>query len=585
MAGLKINVTLNPSVTALQTSNPQLYAQYTAAIQTAVNYFQSVITTPITVNISFGWGEVGGKPVTALGASSFSAINITYAQLLAAAKATLTTSPVQVAALATLPATDPTNGATFSVAIADATALGLNTDNTPASGAVGLSSSTTWAWTQNNIPPGASDAIGTIEHEISEVLGRSDEGGKNNAYTLLDLFRYTAANGLSTNPIGAQAGARDQPFVVGYNANAPSYFSYNGTTKTLLYETPENVAGGADVGDWAPSVPSDSFGDATTNATPDLVSPTDLAEMNVIGYTLTGNALPANLSGSGTSGILMTGKTSGALVLVQGAKGGGAPAATYQQIGGIGQEWQIAGYGDFLGDGADGFLMLDTQNGTIAVGEDDNGTAQYTQVGSVGPEWSLVGTGQFAGQATSDFLLLNTNGVLAVGAVSNGVAQYTAIGGIGSAWSIKGTGDLLGDGQTGFLLENTNGALAVGEDQNGTAQYTAIGGIGPEWQILGIGDLLDDGQDDFLMRNGNSGALVVGEVANGSAQYTQIGGVGPEWEFLGIGDYDGASNAEFAMVNTNTGALVIGTVLSGSTSYQQIGGVGLSDWTFHATAG
>ncbi|HEX3884434.1 MAG TPA: NF038122 family metalloprotease [Stellaceae bacterium] len=584
MAGLKINVTYGASVTALQSTNAALYAQYTNAIQTAVNYFQSAIVTPITVTITFGWGEAGGTPITAGtgGASSTFIFPTTYAQLLVQAKAALTTSPIQVAALASLPQTDPTSGAAFSIATAEAAALGFDTTGYTIGGGAGLSSTMNWAWTQNNIPAGASDAIGTLEHEISEVLGRSDSGGKDGQYSFLDMFRYTAANGLSTNPIGAQAGVRDQPFVGGYNANAPSYFSYNGTTNTLVYETPENVAGGSDVGDWSPAVPSDSFGDANTTATPDLVSPTDLATMNVLGYTLTGSALPANLGGAGKSGILMTNNATGALVLV-GSKTD--LTASYQQIGGIGTEWQIAGYGDFLGDGADGFLMYDTKSGAIVVGEDDNGTAQYIQVGAVGSEWSFVGAGQFAGQATSDFLLRNNNGTLVVGAVTGGAAAYTAIGGIGSDWSINGTGDLLGDGQTGFLMEQTNGTLVVGEDVGGTAHYTAIGGIGPEWNILGTGDLLDDGQDDFLMRSSASGALVVGEVVGGAAQYTQVGGIGSEWEFLGIGDYDGASNAEFAMLDTHSGALVIGTVLSGSASYQQIGGVGVSDWTFHVPVG
>ncbi len=251
------------------------------------------------------------------------------------------------------------------------------------------------------------------------------------------MFRYTAQNGQSTNAIGAAAGARDQPFVQGYNAQAPSYFSYNGTTNTLLYETPANVATGSDVGDWSPAVPSDSFGDAPTNSSPDLVSPTDLATMNVLGYTLTGNALPANLGGNGTSGVLMTNNANGALVLVQSRSD---DTATYQQIGGIGPQWQIAGYGDFLGDGADGFLMFDTKTGAIVVGEDNNGTAQYTTVGGVGSGVELGRrASQFAGQATSDFLLRNTNGTLAVGAITGGAAQYTAIGGIGSTWTIEGT--------------------------------------------------------------------------------------------------------------------------------------------------
>lgn len=590
--GLKINVILDPTVTALQTANPPLYAQYTAAIQTAVNYFQSVITNNLTVNITFGWGVNGGTKVDSLGASGFSAINATYAQVLAAAQATFTTSPVQRTALATLPATDPTGGAAFSVAIADANVLGLSTST--ASGTVGLSTTTTWAWTQSNIPAGSFDAIGTLEHEISEVLGRSDEGGKNNQYTLLDMFRYTAADGLSTDPFGAAAGARDQPFVAGYNANAPSYFSYDGKAVTLLYETPDRTVPptSADVGDWAPSVPADSFGDAATNATPDLVSPTDLAEMNVLGYTLTANALPANYGGTGVTGTLMVSPKTGALVLAQ-VKGD--PALTYQQIGGLGPEWSLYGAGDLLGDGNDGFLLENT-GGALVVGEDLAGAAQYTAIGGVGSTWSIVGTGQYTGTGQDDFMMRNTaNGVLVVGAVTDGTAQYTAVGDIGPEWTIEGTGDYLGDAQSSILMENNSGTLVVGEDDGeelgdgqgsgptddgNTMNYTLIGGLGPEWTIVATGNLLDHGQDDFLMRDTSNGVLAVGEVVNGTAQYTAVGDIGSEWSFLGVGDYDGASNGEFLMVNQNTGELDVGTILNNTASYEEVGQVGTHDWNF-----
>jgi hypothetical protein len=283
MASFKINVSYDSSVTALRTGNPTLYAQFTSAVQTAVQYFQNVITTPTTVNINFGWGEVGGSPISSgVGASSTFQYATTYAALYNAAKATETTSAVQLAAVASLPTTDPTSGATFSIATAEAAALGFNTQGFTIGGSAGLNSSSAFSWTQTSVATNTTDAIGTLEHEISEVLGRSDTGGKNNEYSLLDMFRYTAANGLSTNPLGAAVGPRDQPFVTGYNGNAPSYFSYNGSTTTLLYETPANVAGGADVADWAPSVSRDAFGDGPNGAA-DLVSGTDLQEMNVLG--------------------------------------------------------------------------------------------------------------------------------------------------------------------------------------------------------------------------------------------------------------------------------------------------------------
>src|SRR5258708_3784682 len=65
MTSITINVSYDSSVTALQTSNPTLYTDYTTAVQTAVQYYESIITNPITVTIRFGWGEVGGASIDA----------------------------------------------------------------------------------------------------------------------------------------------------------------------------------------------------------------------------------------------------------------------------------------------------------------------------------------------------------------------------------------------------------------------------------------------------------------------------------------------------------------------------------------
>jgi hypothetical protein len=62
-SGLVINVSFDSSVTSLQTSNMMLFNEYTNAAQAAVQFFESEITNPITVNINFGWGEAGGNPI------------------------------------------------------------------------------------------------------------------------------------------------------------------------------------------------------------------------------------------------------------------------------------------------------------------------------------------------------------------------------------------------------------------------------------------------------------------------------------------------------------------------------------------
>ena len=281
---MNIVITYDSSVTSLGTT---LRTEFEGAVQTAVNYYDNLISNVVTVKISFGWGEVAGNAIDAgaLGESNAFLDFYGYSQLLAAMTARETTSAVQRAAIASLPLTDPTHGATFSVNTAEARVLGLPRAGTGTDGSVGLESSATWSWAQTTIAAGAFDAVSVLEHEISEVMGRSDTGGANGQYSPLDLFRYTAANGLGSDAPGAATGARDEPFASGYSASANSYFSYNGTNVTLPYNTPTDIANGNDVADWGRLVSGDSCGFGTAGQT-GVISSADLQELNVLGYTL-----------------------------------------------------------------------------------------------------------------------------------------------------------------------------------------------------------------------------------------------------------------------------------------------------------
>jgi hypothetical protein len=264
-------------------------AGFESAVNTAIQFWESEITNPITITIGFGWGENGGVAMPpASGASSdVTSSAVDWTSLYNAVQATDTTSAVQRDAAHLLTSADPTGGTgTFFISPAEQLALGLvDTVSSPV-GTVGLSVDTyNWSETGPQNPAG-SDAVSEFEHEISEVMGRTDDGGQGNDYTLLDMYRYTAANGQSGDPIGSAAGTIDQPFVTGYDPNASSYFSYNGTTVTLQYDTPAEVAGGADIADWTASVPNDSFDGSGGPGSIDPVSPTDLQEMNVLGYDL-----------------------------------------------------------------------------------------------------------------------------------------------------------------------------------------------------------------------------------------------------------------------------------------------------------
>lgn len=295
--GLTINVTYDSSVTGLATSNPTLYAEYLGAVQQAVAFYQNEITNQVTISITFGYGQVDGQTIGggSIG-ESISFYNVySYSTFYNAVKNTLdspSASAVEKAAFATLPTTDPTGGnGMFRVYTAGQKVLGLSSYS-GTDGYVGINSSVSYGWTQPNTSGSGFDAVATLEHEISEVLGRADALGgidpfdaTKKDYTLLDFFHYAAAGGASNAAPGSAAGVLNEPFVAGYNASLQSYFSYNGTTITLPYDTPSQVAAGDDVADWTNSVMNDSYGFAFPGAT-ERVSNTDLQELNVLGYEL-----------------------------------------------------------------------------------------------------------------------------------------------------------------------------------------------------------------------------------------------------------------------------------------------------------
>jgi hypothetical protein len=317
-SGLVIDVSFDDSITnvstGLATISPAIYQGYTNAIQAAVQFWETEITNPVTVDITFGWNEADSQtvPIAAAGFNVHSLVPVTYDTLFSAVQSLSGLSAVQQTAYALLPASDPTGGGVFVLGVAEARALGILSPAIPATdGWIGLNNALTYSFDQSSIADGTFDATGAIEHEISEVLGRFDEVGSPTSgpgsffpsgsfdsgtprYTLLDFYHYTAAgeaqydgviNALPTKAPGSPAGVLSEPFVGGYNPLSFTYFSFDGTHVTLPYDTPPNIQDGADPGDWAPTV-IDSFG-YTTAGLAGPVSTADLQQMNLLGFSVT----------------------------------------------------------------------------------------------------------------------------------------------------------------------------------------------------------------------------------------------------------------------------------------------------------
>jgi len=271
-SGFVIDATFDASITNLATSSPTAYAAITGAVEAAINLFESAIVTPITIGIGFGFGIVGtqvmqdrdiGESVTEL-SIPYSYSTVRTALIDAA------TSADDESSVAALGTTDPTGGGNFLLPQAEAAALGLGPHSVFA-GYVGLSTTTNFNYDPNNrAVMGKTDAIGVLEHEISEVMGRvalldAKIGIVQNVYSPLDLFRFS--------PDGAPA------LVAGF----PAYFSVDGGTTALAQF---NTITSEDAGDWASSVADDSFDALSGPGVANTVSATDLRVMDVLGYTL-----------------------------------------------------------------------------------------------------------------------------------------------------------------------------------------------------------------------------------------------------------------------------------------------------------
>lgn len=262
------SLVIAPTFSAAITGDPNA-AVIEATIDTAIDVYETDFSDPITVSIAFSEMSSG------LGTSSAFFATVPYATYRNALAADAKTAN-DAAAMALLPpsAVNPVTGSTaIDVKTANLRVVGIAA-NPPAGQPDGTVSVNT---TLTN--PGSAGSssqfslLAVTEHEIDEVLGLGS--GLNSESTIFpeDLFRYAAS--------GTRSYAS--------SPTADAYFSINGTTDLAQFN---NVANGADFGDWAsnPLPPGvspqvqDAF--ATPGSTPTL-GPNELQALDVIGYDLT----------------------------------------------------------------------------------------------------------------------------------------------------------------------------------------------------------------------------------------------------------------------------------------------------------
>jgi hypothetical protein len=282
---MQINVTYDSSV-------DDAPAAFKVDVQYAVNVLDAAFSNDVTLNIHVGWGEVGGSTLLPndLGESETAiAPKYTYSQIVGAlqqAASQPNASPDLVAAAQTLSGLpDPTDGGPFDIGLAEAQALGLAAnDPTANDGWVGFAADPTeWSYSTTATPSANKYyLVGTILHEITEVMGRDSDIGKagdhySDAWGVPDLFRF----------YGGQRSDAPGP------GHSTAYFSIdNGATVLGVW----NNHAGSDFGDWdsigsqaggggtGPSG-NDSFNDFSNSGVLNQITNTDLTLMHILGWT------------------------------------------------------------------------------------------------------------------------------------------------------------------------------------------------------------------------------------------------------------------------------------------------------------
>jgi hypothetical protein len=89
------------------------------------------------------------------------------------------------------------------------------------------------------------------------------------------------------------------------------------------------------------------------------------------------------------------------------------------------------------------------------------------------PQWQLAGVGDFDGDGWADALLLRNDRLLGVGTINGDPATDSHIlGQLGAGWQIAGIGDINSDGTSDILLRDDNGAYQADLIQNNAVAAT-----------------------------------------------------------------------------------------------------------------
>jgi hypothetical protein len=229
--------------------------------------------------------------------------------------------------------------------------------------------------------------------------------------------------------------------------------------------------------------------------------------------------------------------------------------------------WEVAGNGDYNGDGKTDILWRNNVTGQNHMYLMDGETVVSSVSTTTVPNpnlWKVAGNGDYNGDGNSDILWRHAvtgqnhmylmNGATILSSVSVTTVPSPDV------WEVAGNGDYNGDGNSDIFWRNNSTGQNHFYMMNGATVISSVStSTVPDpdnWKAAGSGDYNGDGNSDILWRHATTGQNHL-YLMNGATILNSVSTVTvptpDDWKVVGSGDYNGDGNSDMLFRNVGVG--------------------------------
>jgi hypothetical protein len=205
--------------------------------------------------------------------------------------------------------------------------------------------------------------------------------------------------------------------------------------------------------------------------------------------------------------------------------------------------WEIAGAGDFTGNGSPDLVWQHVTTGDRVIWHMDgrSWTGVFTPLPQVAADWRIVAVADFTGNGTPDLVwehrvtldryIWHMGGATWTGA-------FTGLPQVAVEWRVVGAGDFDRDGKPDLVWQNTATGQRALWLMNGTAVkgYAMLPVVATDWRIAGVADFNNDGNVDLVWQNLVTGQRSIWYMDGTSyaGSYALLQTVDPTWLIVAV---------------------------------------------------